>query len=70
MDVKKFSFYTTVGSLPWCFALAYIGFLFGPHWADLESLFVYFDIVVIAGIIGFIAYAVYHRKRIIKGVRG
>ncbi len=70
MDVKKFSFYTTAGSLPWCFALAYIGFLFGPHWADLEGLFVYLDIAVIAGIIAFVGYAVYHRKRIIKGVRG
>ncbi len=70
MDVKKFSLYTTAGSLPWCFALAYVGFLFGPHWDDLEGLFIYFDVGVIAGIIGLIGYAVYHRERIIKGVRG
>ncbi len=44
MDVKKFSFYTTAGSLPWCFALAYVGFLFGPHWEDLGGLFVYLDV--------------------------
>jgi membrane protein DedA with SNARE-associated domain len=32
MDIKKFSLYTTLGSFPWCFALAYIGFLLGPQW--------------------------------------
>lgn len=70
MDVKKFSFYTAAGSLPWCFGLAYVGFLFGPHWADLERLFIYLDVAVIAGAIVFVGYAVYHRERIIKGVRG
>jgi len=37
MDVKKFSLYTTAGSLPWCVGLACVGFLFGPHWTDLEG---------------------------------
>jgi membrane protein DedA with SNARE-associated domain len=69
MDVKKFSLYTTAGSLPWCFGLAYIGFLFGPHWADLERLFVYFDVAVIAGIIALVGYVVFQRKRIIQSVR-
>jgi membrane protein DedA with SNARE-associated domain len=69
MDVKKFSLYTTAGSLPWCFGLAYIGFLFGPHWVDLERVFVYLDVAVIAGIIALVGYVVYHRKRIIQGVR-
>ncbi|MGB7902382.1 MAG: DedA family protein, partial [Halobacteriota archaeon] len=32
MDVKKFSLYTVLGSLPWCFGLAYVGVLLGPHW--------------------------------------
>ena len=69
MDVKKFSLYTTARSLPWCFGLAYIGFLFGPHWVDLEKLFVYLDVAVIAGIIVLVGYVVYHRKRIIQRVR-
>jgi membrane protein DedA with SNARE-associated domain len=70
MDVKKFSLYTTAGSLPWCFGLAYIGFLFGPHWAELERLFVYLDVAVIVGIMAFIGYVIYHREWIVKGVRG
>ena len=64
MDVKKFSLYTVLGSLPWCFGLAYVGVLLGPHWSDLEALFRYLDIVVIAGIIGLVGYLIYHRERI------
>ncbi|MGD0171663.1 MAG: DedA family protein [Halobacteriota archaeon] len=66
MDVKKFSLYTVLGSLPWCFGLAYVGVLLGPHWSDLEALFRYLDIVVIAGIIGLFGYLIYHRKRIVN----
>jgi membrane protein DedA with SNARE-associated domain len=70
MDVKKFSLYTTAGSLPWCVGLACVGFLFGPHWTDLEGLFIYLDVAVIAEIMVLIGYVIYHRERIIKGVRG
>ena len=69
MDVKKFSPYTVLGSLPWCFGLAYVGVLLGPHWSDLEALFRYLDIVVIAGIIGLVGYLIYHRKRIVSRMR-
>ena len=69
MDVKKFSLYTVLGSLPWCFGLAYVGVLLGPHWSDLEALFRYLDIVVIAGIIGLVGYLIYHRKRIVSHIR-
>jgi membrane protein DedA with SNARE-associated domain len=69
MDVKKFSLYTVLGSLPWCFGLAYVGVLLGPHWADLEALFRYLDFVVIAGIVILVAYLIYHRKRIVSRVR-
>jgi membrane protein DedA with SNARE-associated domain len=69
MDVKKFSLYTVLGSLPWCFGLAYVGVLLGPHWSDLEALFRYLDIVVIAGIIGLVGYLIYHRERIVSRMR-
>jgi membrane protein DedA with SNARE-associated domain len=69
MDVKKFSLYTVLGSLPWCFALAYVGVLLGPHWSDLEALFRYLDVVVIAGMIGLVGYLIYHRKRIVSRMR-
>jgi len=69
MDVRKFSLYTVLGSLPWCFALAYIGVLLGPHWVDIEGLFKYLDIAVVLGIIALIAYLIYHRKRIVSHMR-
>ncbi|MGZ8884740.1 MAG: DedA family protein [Halobacteriota archaeon] len=69
MDVKKFSLYTVLGSFPWCLGLAYIGLLLGPHWEDIEGLFIYLDVLVIAGIIGLVAYLIYHRERIVVLIR-
>jgi membrane protein DedA with SNARE-associated domain len=69
MDVKKFSLYTVLGSLPWCFGLAYIGVLLGPHWEDIEGLFRYLDIAVIVGIIALVVYLIYHRERIVSHMR-
>jgi membrane protein DedA with SNARE-associated domain len=62
MDIKKFIIYTFIGSIPWTFALGYIGVLLGPHWDLIESYFHILDIVVIIGIIGFIAYVIYKYK--------
>jgi membrane protein DedA with SNARE-associated domain len=62
MDIKKFMIYTFIGSLPWTFALGYIGFLLGPHWELIESYFHILDIVVVIGVIGFIAYVIYKYK--------
>lgn len=69
MDVKKFALYTVLGSLPWCLALAYIGVLLGPHWEDIEGLFVYLDILVVVGIAALIVYFIYHRRRIVSRIR-
>lgn len=69
MNVKKFSLYTVLGSLPWCFGLAYIGVLLGPHWEDIKGLFRYLDIAVIVGIIALVAYLIYRRERIMSHIR-
>jgi membrane protein DedA with SNARE-associated domain len=69
MDVKKFSFYTVLGSFPFCLALAFAGALLGSHWADIERSFVYLDLLVIAVIIGLAAYLVYHRERVRSHIR-
>lgn len=31
-DIRKLVLFSFVGSLPWCFALAYVGFSLGPFW--------------------------------------
>jgi membrane protein DedA with SNARE-associated domain len=69
MDVKKFSLYTVLGSFPWCLGLAYVGVLLGSHWTDIEGLLTYLDVLVIAGIIGLLAYFVYYRERIVSRIR-
>jgi len=61
MDFKKFVLYTTLGSLPWNFALAYLGIYLGPNWNSMINFFHMFDIVIIFAIIVF---AVWYWKKI------
>jgi len=56
MDLKKFSLYTFMGSLPWSFILAYVGVQLGPNWELIKSYFHILDIVVFIGIAGLIVY--------------
>lgn len=50
MPLFKFVIYTFIGSLIWCWALAWIGLRLGEHWNTLGTWFHRFD-SVIAGII-------------------
>jgi membrane protein DedA with SNARE-associated domain len=58
MDLKKFSLYTFIGSLPWSFILAYIGVQLGPNWDLIESYFHIMDIGVFIAILGLTIYLV------------
>jgi membrane protein DedA with SNARE-associated domain len=44
MDLKKFSTYSFLGSLPWNTALAFIGFYLGANWHNITTS--YYNIVV------------------------
>jgi membrane protein DedA with SNARE-associated domain len=46
MNVARFHVYTFLGSLPWCWVLAYAGLKLGDHWGDLRSYFHRFDTVI------------------------
>lgn len=52
MNFGKFMLYTFLGSLPWSFALAYVGYVFGPalqaKMASLSNVFHGLDFVIIA----------------------
>ena len=63
MDVKKFSIYTLAGSLPWAFALGYIGVWLGPQWDTIKSYFHILDIIVVIGVIIGIIYIVYQFRK-------
>lgn len=58
---KKLIVFSFVGSLPWCFALAYIGFRLGPQWKNIIAFFNGLDIIIIFAIIAIAAY--YWKKK-------
>ena len=68
MNFAKFVVYTFLGSLPWCFALAYIGKKLGDHWSILSPYFHKFDFVIgiaiIAGLVWYIRRHVKQMKRL------
>jgi membrane protein DedA with SNARE-associated domain len=47
MNFTKFVIYTFLGSLLWCFALAYAGYKLGQHWKDVGSTLHQYDALVI-----------------------
>ncbi|HXY88937.1 MAG TPA: DedA family protein [Candidatus Acidoferrales bacterium] len=69
MDIKKFSVYSFLGSLVWCFVLTYVGFILGRNWHAVEGTFRYLDIAVVFVAMGMLAYAIYHREKIMSRLR-
>ena len=66
MPMIKFQIYTFLGSWPWCFVLAYIGYLLGRHWhsdPNLHRLFTRFDTVIVAALLGGLGWFVWSRWR-------
>lgn len=47
MNFLRFTIYTFLGSLPWCWVLAYIGLKLGARWMVLRDYFHRFDVVVV-----------------------
>jgi membrane protein DedA with SNARE-associated domain len=66
MDQLKFHVYTFVGSLPWCFALAYAGAKLGENWEGLRPYFHKFDFVLGIVIVVGGAWFVWHRIKAYK----
>jgi membrane protein DedA with SNARE-associated domain len=64
MPMLKFQVYTFLGSWPWCFALAYIGFVLGQRWNSdptFRELFHRFDAVVVLLVLAGFAWFVWSR---------
>jgi membrane protein DedA with SNARE-associated domain len=55
-ELKKLVMFSFIGSLPWCFALAYVGFSLGPLWKNIIGFFNKLDILIIAAIIMVVLY--------------
>ena len=66
MRQAPFQIYTFVGSLPWCYALAYIGEQLGRRWDTdprLRAAMHRFDLVVMALVLATLAWFVRHKLR-------
>jgi membrane protein DedA with SNARE-associated domain len=67
MDFAKFTIYTFVGSVPWRFALAWIGMKLGENWVTLGGYFHKFDFIIgVLLAIGIVWYVRRHLKNINK----
>lgn len=61
MNFLRFNAYTFFGSLPWCWALAYLGERLGAHWDAVGPVFHRFDMVIILTCAAGFVLFVYHR---------
>lgn len=66
MPMLKFQVYTFIGSWPWCYALAYIGYVLGARWNSdptFRKLFHDFDAVVVVVVLAGAAWFVWSHWR-------
>src|SRR3954467_2659611 len=59
MSRWRFHVYTFVGSWPWCFALAYVGYVLGEQWASdprLRAFMHWSDAVILIGLLALLAW--------------
>ncbi len=66
MPMLKFQVYTFLGSWPWCFALAYVGYVLGARWDSdptLRKLFHDFDAIIAVAALAALAWFVWSRWR-------
>ncbi|RLC80442.1 MAG: DedA family protein [Chloroflexi bacterium] len=64
MNFAKFTVLTFVGSLIWCWVLAWVGYIFGEHWRKVREIMRPFDIPIAIILIALVIWYVYrHIKR-------
>jgi membrane protein DedA with SNARE-associated domain len=59
MPFLRFNVYTFLGSLPWCWLLAYAGLRLGEHWKSIREYLHRFDLIVGLVILAALAYFVW-----------
>lgn len=63
MAIKPFIIYTFVGSLIWCYFLAYVGYILGENWNTLGTYFHKFDFLIFLAFFALGVYYVYHKLK-------
>jgi len=62
MEIKTFTLYTFLGSLPFCFLLTYIGVQLGPHWDNIIGFFDKIDLAIILILLAALALFLYKSR--------
>lgn len=68
MALGKFLVYTFIGSLIWCWGLAWIGESLGQHWDSLGTYFHRFDALIVAVILAGAAWWVWRHIRHLRDI--
>ncbi len=63
MHFWRFMLYSFVGSVPWCYFLAYLGLVLGQNWNSLRKYFHHADIVIGVVILAGIVFWLYHHLK-------
>ena len=66
MPRLRFQIYTFVGSWPWCFGLAYVGYQLGTHWDSdprLRQILHSLDIVIVAIVVLGVVWLAWRHRR-------
>jgi membrane protein DedA with SNARE-associated domain len=63
MPFWRFTWLTALGSLPWVLGFGLLGKAVGSEWEEWRHNFAFLDYVVVAAIVGLIAYALVRRRR-------
>ncbi len=69
MPMMKFQIYTFVGSWPWCYGLAYVGFRLGQRWNSdptLRKLFHEFDAIIAVALLALFLWFGWSRWRALR----
>lgn len=70
MNFPTFVVYTFLGSLPWCFALAWVGRVLGRNWASIRTYFHNADVVVVILVALAIVFYLWHHLRPERELKG
>ena len=63
LEISKFTILTLIGSIPWNFALTYLGFKLGPYWTIILDYSTYIDPIIVAAAVALLIYIFFRSRR-------
>lgn len=63
MNLARFAFYSFIGSVPWCYLLAYVGLVLGKNWRHISPYMHRLDAVIIGALVALFIWWLVRRLR-------